>query len=136
MKLREKHSIIKKFNFDYIIFLKSGNFYVTFDNDALIINHIFSYQITDGHVGFPIRSLEKVVKELDNNIINYIIYNSDDEELIDKEFDNNTYYSHLELAKRDEFNNNMNNLLLDRIKNILETKSDSYEKIRRFIDEL
>lgn len=62
---------------EYVILFKSGNFYLCFDEDATIMNHIFHYKITelknDIKVGFPISLLDKNIDILSNKRINYIV---------------------------------------------------------------
>lgn len=74
----------------YLVFMKVGNFYQTFDDDAVIMNYLFGYKIKDNRVGFPISSFNKIINKLDKSNINYFI---DD---IEKRFDNNNYSSLLE----------------------------------------
>lgn len=73
-----------KYN-DYIIICKSGNFYTTLNDDALIINNLFDYKIKHSmnyiKTGFPIISLNKVIDKLKELKINYIII---DNNIIDK----------------------------------------------------
>ena len=57
---------------------KNGNFYISLNNDALVMNNIFNYKIivisNYIKIGFPINSLNKVSTKLDELKINYIIY--------------------------------------------------------------
>ena len=68
-------------NPDKVVFVKIGNFYHTFDIDALIIESIFNYKLSinkEIKVGFPISSVEKIKAELDKLEINhFIVYNND-----------------------------------------------------------
>lgn len=136
MKLKEKYNLLKTEKYDYLILIKSGTFYITFDNDALIMNNLFSYQILNSKVGFPISNLDKIISKLHNESINYIISNDNEEEIIELKNDINLYNKNLELAKKKEFKNSLNNMLLERIKFLIENNEDNYDKIRRFIDEL
>ena len=43
--MKEKYEQIKNENKENIILIKSGAFYIIFDEDALIINNIFGYLI-------------------------------------------------------------------------------------------
>lgn len=56
-----------------IAFRKFGNFYQVFDDDAIIINYIFNYNIKNYKCGFPISALEKVSFKLKDLSINYIV---------------------------------------------------------------
>ena len=56
MKLKDRFSSIKNRYLNDIVLIKSGSFYITFDQDAIIMNYLFSYQITSGKIGFTQRS--------------------------------------------------------------------------------
>ncbi len=65
-----------RFN-DYIIIYPVGTFYNILGCDTKIIHELMGYQIKKHvdipKVGFPLTSLEKVIKKLTENKINYII---------------------------------------------------------------
>ena len=50
---------------EYIILIKSGNFYVALQQDAIVLNNIFKYKLNISNniikVGFPINTLNKVI---------------------------------------------------------------------------
>lgn len=62
---------------DYIILIKSGSFYISFDCDAIILNKIFGYKIVslknNIKVGFPISLINKNTSILESKKINYVI---------------------------------------------------------------
>ena len=72
---------------DYLILFKSGNFYLSFDEDAIIMNKVFNYKINDLKsnikVGFPVNSLNKCLEKLKNLNINFLII--DNNEIIKKQ---------------------------------------------------
>lgn len=136
MKLREKYSYLKKVYSDYIVLIKSGSFYITYDNDAIILNNIFDYQNINNKVGFPIRSVDKIMNSLNDKNINYIIDNNDDSDILEFKIKDNEYLKYYEQAKKYEFRDSLNKILLDKIKFLIESNEENYEKIRRFIDEL
>ena len=133
--MKEKYEIQKSKNLHSIVLIKSGNFYATSDDDAYIIKAIFNYQIIKGKVGFPISSIDKVISKLEELKVNFIVYN-DSENIIKKEFDNNSYITILNNCKRQEYRENMKKLLFERIEYLINLDYDNYEKIRKFIDEL
>lgn len=133
MKQKEKYSALKSKYNDYVILIKSGSFYITFDIDALILNKIFRYQVVNNKVGFPINSINKIVSELKKSSINYIIENNDD--ILKFEFYQNEYINVFCEIQKSNFQNNLNDLLIQQIRKLLEIDSDNYNKIRRFIDE-
>lgn len=79
---------------EYVILFKSGNFYLCFDEDATIMNHIFHYKITELKnnikVGFPISLLDKNSDILSNKRINYIVI--ENKQIVNsKKFELNNY---------------------------------------------
>ena len=76
--MKEQHIKIKEDYENYLIMFKNGNFYISLNNDALVMNNIFNYKIivisNYIKIGFPINSLNKVSTKLDELKINYIIY--------------------------------------------------------------
>lgn len=106
---------------NYLIILKTGVFYICINDDAFILNKLFSYKIKEFNnykrIGFPINSLNKVLKRLEKLNINYIVY---DNKIITKvnftnnsynkyRIDINTYNNYLRRIK------NINSILVDRI---------------------
>ena len=61
----EKYYMYRVKYMDYIIIIKYGNFYETFDKDSLIINKLFDYKINKikntFKVGFPISSINNII---------------------------------------------------------------------------
>lgn len=61
----------------HIVLVNNGNFYVTFDNDAIIMSSIFNYKVKEFKnlviVGFPVNSLYKIISRLDSLKINYLV---------------------------------------------------------------
>lgn len=61
----------------YVLFIKSGNFYVSFDEDATVLNSIFNFKINELKnnikVGFPISSLNIKILKLNELNVNYIV---------------------------------------------------------------
>ena len=96
--LKEKYKELKLNHPKSIIFIKSGSFFITFNQDAIIINKILNYKIKKLNndyirVGFPISSINKVSEMLTRNEINYIIYEDD---IIDNiKFNHNKYNNYI-----------------------------------------
>lgn len=61
----------------YLILFKSGSFYVSFDEDAVILNKLFNYKLNEMKnnikAGFPLSNIEKIRKYLEDKKINYLI---------------------------------------------------------------
>lgn len=135
-KMKSEYNFLKQNYPSFIVLIKSGNFYISFDEDALIMSCLFSYKLSNNKVGFPVNSIEKVENELIKKGINYIRCNNTTNDIIQKDFQNNNYANYLNIFKKEEFDETLNKLLLDRIDDILKNNKESYEQIRRFIDEL
>ena len=102
-----------KYDFnDYILLIKSGNFYVCLKSDAIIINNIFNYKIIESKnfikTGFPLESLLKVINKLNELNINYLIVESD---IIKKEkFKKNNYSKYITINDYSIINNRINKI--------------------------
>lgn len=131
MNLNEIYEEMKQENNDAIAFIKSGKFYLTYENDATIISYLFGYKKTKGKVGFPESSVKKVLSKLDENRISYAIYNGST-----VLFDDNNYYSFFEEASTDIIITGMANELVKKIKKAIREDKSNYQKIKVFVDEL
>ena len=116
---------------DYVILIKCGSFYESFEKDALIINTLLKYKIKKFSKtfksGFPTLKLNVILKILEENHLNYVVL--DEIEMIKKEFDDNKYQNFnfdidrimLNYIKIDKIMNYLNdNILNERITDILE----------------
>lgn len=103
------HSLKNEYN-SSIVLIKSGIFYVTYDNDARIMNYIFNYVIKDGKVGFPIKIKDSIIEDLKKEELNVVIY--EDEKTTEYKCDNNRYYYVLEeVTRKLNKEERMNNLI-------------------------
>lgn len=130
MKVVDLYNTYKDNYKEYVIFIKIGNFYETYGNDAYIISKIMNYKVknisNNVRVGFPITSLNKVLDELNNNKINYIVIEKDEiyKISIKKKFRDNNYsnYDNNRLIRINNIYNriiNCNNNILDKIEEII-----------------
>lgn len=133
MKIKDKYKELKYLNFNKVILIKSGNFYISYDEDAIVLNHLFSYQIVNNKIGFPLVTLPKIKEKLDELNVDYIIYNNE-EEITTQTNEDNNYMNIYNKAKKEEFTTKINEVLIDRIRFLLKNPNN-YEKIKRFIDE-
>lgn len=133
MKIKDKYKELKYLNFNKVILIKSGNFYISYDEDAIVLNHLFSYQIVNNKIGFPLVTLPKIKEKLDELNVDYIIYNNE-EEITTQTNEDNNYMNIYNKAKKEEFTTKINEVLIDRIRFLLKDPNN-YEKIKRFIDE-
>ena len=83
---------------EYVLLMKFGIFYECIDKDAFILHKIMKYRLkrlgNTYKVGFPIGSIDKVIKYLEYYKINYVVIN----DIIDmvKKFRKNNYNKYLE----------------------------------------
>ena len=91
---------------NYIVIIKNGIFYNVYGNDAYILNSLFNYKIScysdNSVVGFPLKSLNKVLNILDKIKINYLVY--ENEIVLKRKFNKNQY----------------NNIISEKINNIID----------------
>lgn len=130
MKVVDLYNTYKDNYKEYVVFIKIGNFYETYNNDAYIISKIMNYKVknisNNVRVGFPITSLNKVLDELSNNKINYIVIEKDEiyKISIKKKFRYNNYlnYDNNRLIRINNIYSkilNCNNNVLDKIEEII-----------------
>ena len=58
-----------------VVLIKSGFFYRTYDNDTIILSYLCCYKVINNVLGFPIRSLSKVLKDLKGEEVNFVVDN-------------------------------------------------------------
>ena len=90
---------------------KSGLFYETFDEDALIMHYLFNYKLIDERVSFPTNSLAKILNTLNEQEIDYLVIGGP--ERIKNEFgESNSYLKILQKAEnKREAEDRLNGLL-------------------------
>lgn len=132
MKTIDQYNNIKKQYQNYVVLLKVGSFYITYHDDAYILNHLFSYQIKDKKVGFPIGIIEKIKSELKTKQINLCLMEDD---LILIKYPNNEYQKYLYNAKMSYFNEQDINNLLEQITFLIKSDFNNFKKIKEFINE-
>ena len=136
MSLKDEYQKMKINHQTKVILFQSGSFYVTFFQDAEILNYLFSYQIHENKVGFPIKNLEKVVFQLREEKLNYIVVDNQRENIIFNQFDENTYLKLFQLASKYHLESVEQKNLLDKIQYLMKLNPNYYTKIKEFIDEL
>lgn len=125
--MKEKYISIKHEYKECLVLIKSGSFYITFYDDALILNYLFNYKVINNKVGFPISNLDKVLSKLDNNNISYYI---------DDNYNNNpinNYNNILYNAKTNYFNNTNLDLLIDEIKFVISLDPNNLKLIKEYL---
>lgn len=111
-----------------IVLRKSGGFYVVFGDDSIIFYYLFKYKIVGDRVGFPIKSIDKVLNKLNECKINYKIINTD----INVNFKlKNNYNKYLDLGKKKYSLDYRINSIIDKLE-LLDEKD--IDKIISFIE--
>lgn len=118
--MKEKYEMYKRQYNNYIILFKQGNFYLSMNDDALILNNLFNYKvnvISDFiKVGFPLKTIDKVIPLLEEKNVNFIIV---DKEIVEKKkYSNNNYFNFLNKDSNYEF-------IINRINKIDQTLKDN-----------
>ena len=106
MKLMDTYLELRYKYKDYVIIIKNGNFYNVIGSDCYILEEMFNYKImkiaNSIKVGFPLRSLNKVINKLKYFKINYLIY---EQEITRKKYKNNNYKNFIKILS---INNRIN----------------------------
>lgn len=135
MKTVDKYVEFKSKYKDYVVIVKSGNFYYSFGEDAFILKYFFNYQIRDDKVGFPISAKAKVKSVLNRHNVN-VLEIIDDYAYVLETKNSNEYVSKLEEAKASILTSNMLNNLMERIEIKVKKEEANYKLIKEFVDEL
>ena len=133
MNLKDFYNDVKLGNEEMIVFVKYGNFYRCFNNDAVIINYLFNYKLSEKNsTGFPIKSIDKVLSILKNNNISCIVIN-DINNVINYICINNKYNSFLDLSKKNYTLNEALFSINKEVKELLTKNINNYNIIINFI---
>ena len=133
MNLKDFYNDVKLGNEEMIVFVKYGNFYRCFNNDAVIINYLFNYKLSEKNsTGFPIKSIDKVISILRNNNISCIVIN-DINNVINYICINNKYNSFLDLSKKNYTLNETLFSINKEVKELLIKNINNYNIIINFI---
>lgn len=106
---------------EYVILFKSGNFYISFDEDSVILNKVFNYKIVEMKnnikVGFPLNNIDMVIDKLKELNINYMIV--EDKSIVSKyESDDNSFSKYTGFVFEIISINNRINKIVEKLKSI------------------
>ena len=118
---------------EYVILFKSGSFYISFDEDSLILNKVFNYKILELKnnikAGFPLNSLDTVINKLKELSINYIII--EDKNIKEKyEVENNNFSKYTSSVFEVISINNRIDKIVDKLKSI------DNDKVKEILNEV
>lgn len=132
---KEVYNLYKKEKNNYLVIVKDKRYYKVYGDDAILIWYLFNYKYNDGVVMFGNNCYDKVVNELREKEISFVIA-SKVEELLSFEGKENIYLSNLYSARKKYERNKKEQYLINRLKNILEKNPDNWEKIYHLFNEL
>ena len=114
---------------EYVLLMKFGIFYECIDRDAFILHKIMKYRLkrlgNTYKVGFPIGSIDKVIKYLEYYKINCVVIN----DIVDmvKKFRKNNYNKYLDGYEYISMINRVNSII---------KKLENYQEDPEFISKL
>ena len=135
MKTVDKYIKFKEMYPEYVVIIKSGNFYYSFEDDAYILKYFFDYQIRENKVGFPINAKAKVKSVLNRHNVN-LIEVIDDYAYVLETKNENAYKDKLKEAKSSILITHMLNNLMTDIEIKIKAETANYRLIKDFVDEL
>ena len=127
----EKYLELKKDFKEYVVFIKCGKFYRTYDEDAIIMNYLLCYQIMDNRLGFPLEGLFKVKNKLKSECINYVI--ADGVDIFSDVIDGNKYNEVLSLGRTEYDKFIKIEELIKLIRDKLNKDSNFYDKLKSMV---
>lgn len=129
--MKETYENLLQDNSDKVIIIKSGIFYSVVNGDAYLFNYLFNYKVINKDfnfdiVSFPVNSILKVKRILNEKNIGYLINAAQNEVEIGDSF---SYNSLLQIGYRHYYKVKMLNTLLKNVKKIDEKELlEFYEK--------
>ena len=135
MKLIEKSKLYKKQYPDHILIMKEGIFYKTFYEDALIMWYLFEYKYLKDTVSFGTTPYDRVLAKLNKLDISYVVI-ADDKEVLKVTKDKENYESYLKISQKSYEKEAHTKELVNKLKEVLEIKPDSYEKINIMLNHI
>ena len=130
------YKLVKMQNEEKVVLVKSGNFYKTFDNDAILLWGLFGYLVKDGKVCFPLSVFANVVSKLTRLGISVVVANKETDVNYYTSTGINTYKDY----KTSAINNYETDGKLNEIKSLVEDKVKTsfvnYDKLLEFLNTL
>ena len=134
MKAKEKYENYKKMYPNYVVVVKEGIFYKTFENDAIIMWNLLKYNWNNESIAFGNNVLDKVYQKFKEQGLGYKVVLSE-KEIISYEGNKKVYDLYLNLSsilyskyvKKEE--------LKEELDKIIEENENNYDKIKAFFKE-
>lgn len=129
----EKYDYYKKKNPNFIIFVKDKKFFKTYNDDAIIMWHIFHYKWFNNCISFGIVPSSKVFDTLRNSGLGYIVIS--DEEII-VQGDDRIYKLYKELSSINYRKYCHKQEIIKLVEKIFEQNDDNYENVSKFLNDI
>ncbi len=132
--MKKKYELFKIKNKDKVVFIKSGLFYVTYEEDALIVNRITKYKLTlpEYRLGFP---SQKFLEIKDNLIrLNISVAVVDKNDITEYNSPNNRYYEVLPQFRRKIQYFKSVDLFLEDLRNKILINGALMDNIKKVVD--
>ena len=134
MKLVNQYLSLKNQYRNTLILIKSGNFYTTFADDALLLKYFFGYQVIDNKASFPLSVKKRNLDFLNLKNVSYVLVEYDD--IITSNKTDNQYGTFLNEAIIQYDKERNLNELLNRIQYKIKINEKNYDKIWEYVNEL
>ncbi len=130
------YKIAKMQNEEKVVLVKCGNFYKTFENDAILLWGLFGYQVKDGRIAFPLTVFANVVSKLTRLGMSVVVANNENDIKYYTSTGENTYKDYKTSAitnyETDGKLNEIKSLVEDKVK----TSFVNYDKLMEFLNTL
>ncbi len=136
MNKESLYRISKMSNKDKLVIVKYGNFYKSFDEDAIILHNLFGYKVIDNKASFPLSCFNKVISLLMRNGISVVVIKNE-MDIINYDSTSLNMYENVrnESVKKYDFEKLVEELRL-LIYSKLEEDTNNYGKLVSFINSL
>ncbi len=135
-KIEKCYNNCKDDNKDILVIVKSGIFYYSYNDDAILLWYLFEYKIKDNELGFSSNSYSKVISNLKFKHISFIVYDLDCNVLDEYSNKDDFYSSYSKAASIKHLEKEKINDLINKINLLLEISNDNYDKINNYLDSL
>lgn len=133
MSKKEINRLVKLTNQEKMVFIKCGNFYKTYEEDAVIMWYLFKYKLVGDAIAFPICIHNDIISKLNEKGISAIVIDESNNQTNYSSLKTNTYKKYLNLSKKeidlDKKISGLKYLLEYKIKN----DNSNYLKIREHL---
>ena len=135
MRAKDKYKDLKEKYSNYIVIIKEGIFFKTFEDDAIIMWNMFKYNWHDGSIAFGNNVLDKVCDKLKEQGLGYRVIVSE-EENISFDGNNEVYNLYLNLSKILYSKYTKKEELKEELDRIIEENENNYDKIKNYFNTL